>query len=192
MVKIMADTLVLQMGIYGGSYCGYTKWIKSSHFILITVFLDSVLLFYIFAHDPVHVNLGQSIDFRAHTNYTELVLRIARSINPRATNRSCVAINEIDKQQADPDAVKLDLGRHGIEIEDFGGEVQVVCVSGAKRDCVSQPEAVAGTRSARADWGNREGDSSRASSACAGRAEMTLRNYDDEEGPAEARRERWS
>jgi translation initiation factor IF-2 len=41
-----------------------------------------------------------------------------------------VAINKIDKPQADPDAVKLDLGRHGIEIEDFGGDVQAVCVSG--------------------------------------------------------------
>jgi len=41
-----------------------------------------------------------------------------------------VAINKIDKSQADPDAVKLDLGRHGIEIEDFGGDVQAVCVSG--------------------------------------------------------------
>lgn len=41
-----------------------------------------------------------------------------------------VAINKIDKSQADPEAVKLDLGRHGIEVEDFGGDVQVVCVSG--------------------------------------------------------------
>jgi translation initiation factor IF-2 len=41
-----------------------------------------------------------------------------------------VAINKIDKAQADPDAVKLDLGRHGIEIEDFGGDIQAICVSG--------------------------------------------------------------
>lgn len=41
-----------------------------------------------------------------------------------------VAINKIDKAQADPEAVKLDLGRHGIEVEDFGGDVQAVCVSG--------------------------------------------------------------
>ena len=41
-----------------------------------------------------------------------------------------VAINKIDKSQADPDAVKLDLGRHGIEVEDFGGDVQAICVSG--------------------------------------------------------------
>jgi translation initiation factor IF-2 len=41
-----------------------------------------------------------------------------------------VAINKIDKQQADPEAVKLDLGRHGIEVEDFGGDVQAIPVSG--------------------------------------------------------------
>ncbi|CBX98219.1 similar to translation initiation factor IF-2 [Plenodomus lingam JN3] len=41
-----------------------------------------------------------------------------------------VAINKIDKPQADVDAVKLDLGRHGIEIEDFGGDVQAIGVSG--------------------------------------------------------------
>ncbi|KAF3047424.1 hypothetical protein E8E12_005334 [Didymella heteroderae] len=41
-----------------------------------------------------------------------------------------VAINKMDKQQADPDAVKLDLGRHGIEVEDFGGDVQAIPVSG--------------------------------------------------------------
>ncbi|KAJ4291056.1 translation initiation factor IF-2 [Kalmusia sp. IMI 367209] len=41
-----------------------------------------------------------------------------------------VAINKIDKSQANPDAVKLDLGRHGIEVEDFGGEVQAISVSG--------------------------------------------------------------
>ncbi|EOA89661.1 translation initiation factor IF-2 [Exserohilum turcicum] len=41
-----------------------------------------------------------------------------------------VAINKIDIPQADPDTVKLDLGRHGIEVEDFGGDIQAVCVSG--------------------------------------------------------------
>ncbi|KAF1362462.1 initiation factor 2 [Lizonia empirigonia] len=41
-----------------------------------------------------------------------------------------VAINKMDKQQANPDAVKLDLGRHGIEVEDFGGDVQAIPVSG--------------------------------------------------------------
>ena len=41
-----------------------------------------------------------------------------------------VAINKIDKDGARVDAVKHDLAQAGIEIEDFGGDVQVVCVSG--------------------------------------------------------------
>ena len=41
-----------------------------------------------------------------------------------------VAINKIDKEEANIDRVKQDLARHGIEIEDFGGDTQVVCVSG--------------------------------------------------------------
>ncbi|KAF2747566.1 initiation factor 2 [Sporormia fimetaria CBS 119925] len=41
-----------------------------------------------------------------------------------------VAINKCDKRQADPDRVKLDLGRHGLEVEDFGGDIQTVNVSG--------------------------------------------------------------
>ncbi|TDZ25006.1 Translation initiation factor IF-2 [Colletotrichum orbiculare MAFF 240422] len=41
-----------------------------------------------------------------------------------------VAINKCDKEDARPDQVKSDLARHGVEIEDFGGDVQVVCVSG--------------------------------------------------------------
>ncbi|KAI1773784.1 initiation factor 2 [Hypoxylon cercidicola] len=41
-----------------------------------------------------------------------------------------VAINKIDKDGARIDQVKADLAREGVEIEDFGGDVQVVCVSG--------------------------------------------------------------
>ncbi|KAI9779628.1 MAG: hypothetical protein M1839_007293 [Geoglossum umbratile] len=41
-----------------------------------------------------------------------------------------VAINKIDKEEADVERVKLDLARHGVEVEDFGGDTQVVCVSG--------------------------------------------------------------
>jgi translation initiation factor IF-2 len=41
-----------------------------------------------------------------------------------------VAMNKIDKPEAKPDQVKQDLARHGVEIEDFGGDVQVVKVSG--------------------------------------------------------------
>jgi translation initiation factor IF-2 len=41
-----------------------------------------------------------------------------------------VAITKIDKDEARLDQVKADIARHGVEIEDFGGDVQVVCVSG--------------------------------------------------------------
>ncbi|KAI0381154.1 initiation factor 2 [Hypomontagnella monticulosa] len=41
-----------------------------------------------------------------------------------------VAINKIDKEGARIDQVKHDLSVEGVEIEDFGGDVQVVCVSG--------------------------------------------------------------
>ena len=41
-----------------------------------------------------------------------------------------VAINKIDKEGANPERVKQDLARHGIDVEDFGGDTQTVCVSG--------------------------------------------------------------
>ena len=41
-----------------------------------------------------------------------------------------VAINKVDKEGADVQRVKQDLAKHGIEIEDFGGDVQTVEVSG--------------------------------------------------------------
>jgi translation initiation factor IF-2 len=41
-----------------------------------------------------------------------------------------VAINKCDKESANVQAVKQDLARHGVEIEDFGGDTQVVEVSG--------------------------------------------------------------
>ncbi|KAH7325073.1 hypothetical protein B0I35DRAFT_174809 [Stachybotrys elegans] len=41
-----------------------------------------------------------------------------------------VAITKVDKEDARIDQVKADLARHQVEIEDFGGDVQVVCVSG--------------------------------------------------------------
>ena len=41
-----------------------------------------------------------------------------------------VAVNKIDKEEANVDRVKQDLARHGIDVEDFGGDTQVVCVSG--------------------------------------------------------------
>lgn len=41
-----------------------------------------------------------------------------------------VAINKVDKEDKDIDRVKQDLARYNVEIEDFGGDTQVVCVSG--------------------------------------------------------------
>lgn len=41
-----------------------------------------------------------------------------------------VAINKIDKEDKNVDRVKQDLARYGVEIEDYGGDTQVVCVSG--------------------------------------------------------------
>ncbi|CAK4034883.1 Translation initiation factor IF-2, mitochondrial [Lecanosticta acicola] len=41
-----------------------------------------------------------------------------------------VAINKVDKPEADIERCKQDLARHGVEIEDYGGDTQVVCVSG--------------------------------------------------------------
>ncbi|OTB12546.1 hypothetical protein K445DRAFT_320984 [Daldinia sp. EC12] len=41
-----------------------------------------------------------------------------------------VAISKVDKDGARIDQVKNDLAREGVEIEEFGGDVQVVCVSG--------------------------------------------------------------
>lgn len=41
-----------------------------------------------------------------------------------------VAINKVDKPEADTERVKGDLARHGVEIEDYGGDTQVVAISG--------------------------------------------------------------
>ncbi|KAK5942878.1 translation initiation factor IF-2 [Knufia obscura] len=41
-----------------------------------------------------------------------------------------VAINKIDKHDADPERVKQDLTRHDIVVEDFGGDYQAIAVSG--------------------------------------------------------------
>lgn len=41
-----------------------------------------------------------------------------------------VAVNKIDKEDSNVERVKQDLSRYGVEIEDFGGDTQVVCVSG--------------------------------------------------------------
>lgn len=41
-----------------------------------------------------------------------------------------VAINKIDKDGSNVEQVKQDLARYGVDIEDYGGDTQVVCVSG--------------------------------------------------------------
>ncbi|KAK6363087.1 hypothetical protein TWF730_000532 [Orbilia blumenaviensis] len=41
-----------------------------------------------------------------------------------------VAVNKCDKEDADPERVKRDLAQYDIQIEDVGGDTQVVCVSG--------------------------------------------------------------
>lgn len=41
-----------------------------------------------------------------------------------------VAVNKIDKEDSNPDRVKQDLARYGVEVEDYGGETQAVLVSG--------------------------------------------------------------
>lgn len=41
-----------------------------------------------------------------------------------------VAINKVDKEDSNIEKVKHDLARFGVDVEDFGGETQTVCVSG--------------------------------------------------------------
>ncbi|KAI5806336.1 mitochondrial translation initiation factor 2, partial [Geopyxis carbonaria] len=41
-----------------------------------------------------------------------------------------VAINKMDKEGSNPEKVKSDLARYGVDVEDYGGDTQTVCVSG--------------------------------------------------------------
>ncbi|KAF8860688.1 initiation factor 2 [Acephala macrosclerotiorum] len=58
-----------------------------------------------------------------------------------------VAINKIDKEDSNIDRVKQDLARHGVDVEDFGGETQVVCVSGKTGQGMDELEEAAVTLS---------------------------------------------
>jgi translation initiation factor IF-2 len=54
-----------------------------------------------------------------------------------------VAINKIDRDEANIDRVKQDLARHGVDVEDFGGDTQVVCVSGKTGEGMEELEEAA-------------------------------------------------
>ena len=58
-----------------------------------------------------------------------------------------VAINKIDKEESNIDRVKQDLARHGLDVEDFGGETQAVCVSGKTGQGMDELEEAAVTLS---------------------------------------------
>ncbi|KAE8447974.1 hypothetical protein EG329_009897 [Mollisiaceae sp. DMI_Dod_QoI] len=58
-----------------------------------------------------------------------------------------VAINKIDKEDSNIDRVKQDLARHGVDVEDFGGDTQVVCVSGKTGQGMNELEEAAVTLS---------------------------------------------
>ncbi|CZR64337.1 related to translation initiation factor IF-2, mitochondrial [Phialocephala subalpina] len=58
-----------------------------------------------------------------------------------------VAINKIDKEDSNIDRVKQDLARHGVDVEDFGGDTQVVCVSGKTGQGMDELEEAAVTLS---------------------------------------------
>lgn len=58
-----------------------------------------------------------------------------------------VAINKVDKEEANIEKTKQDLARHGVDIEDFGGDTQVVCVSGKTGQGMEELEEAAVTLS---------------------------------------------
>jgi translation initiation factor IF-2 len=58
-----------------------------------------------------------------------------------------VAINKVDKEEANVDRVKQDLARHGVDVEDFGGDVQAICVSGKTGQGMEELEEAAVTLS---------------------------------------------
>ena len=57
---------------------------------------------------------------------------IERSAAPRRLVPMVVAINKIDKPDANPDRVKQELLSHDVVLEDFGGDVLGIPVSAAK------------------------------------------------------------
>lgn len=74
------------------------------------------------------------------TDIVVLVVAVDDSVKPQtieaikhakeANVPMIVAINKIDKDNANPEKVKQDLARHGVDVEDYGGDVQAIPVSG--------------------------------------------------------------
>jgi translation initiation factor IF-2 len=58
-----------------------------------------------------------------------------------------VAINKIDKEETNVERVKKDLSRYGIVVEDYGGDIQAVCVSGKTGQGMEELEEAAVTLS---------------------------------------------
>ncbi|EEP77128.1 hypothetical protein UREG_01977 [Uncinocarpus reesii 1704] len=90
-----------------------------------------------------------------------------------------VAINKIDKEDTSVQRVKQDLARHDVTVEDFGGDVQAVCVSGKTGQGMLELEEAAVTLSEmldlRADQeGNAEGWVIEATTKRAGKAATVL------------------
>ncbi|KAI9807755.1 MAG: hypothetical protein M1825_005060 [Sarcosagium campestre] len=90
-----------------------------------------------------------------------------------------VAISKVDKPDANVELVKQDLARNGVEVEDFGGDTQVVCVSGKTGQGMETLEEAAVTLSeildVRADFeGNAEGWILEATTKKAGRIATVL------------------
>ncbi len=54
-----------------------------------------------------------------------------------------VAVNKIDKEDSNVERVKQDLARYSVEIEDYGGDTQVVCVSGKTGEGMEELEDAA-------------------------------------------------
>lgn len=94
------------------------------------------------------------LEMRARgANVTDIVILVVAaddSVKPQtieaikhakaARTQIVVAISKVDKPDADPERVKQDLARNGIEVEDYGGDTQTVCVSGKTGEGMDQLE----------------------------------------------------
>ncbi|PGH27580.1 translation initiation factor IF-2 [Polytolypa hystricis UAMH7299] len=90
-----------------------------------------------------------------------------------------VAINKVDKEGVNIEKVKQDLSRHNVYVEDFGGDVQTVCVSGKTGQGMRELEEAALTLSEMLDHrapsdGNAEGWVIEATTKKGGRAATVL------------------